>query len=247
MVLRTLVQHLFGISGAVDIKHLLLFYHYRRFARKYEGIFDGTGYAFDFRETKEVKEPPPHNLTIYKGSVATALNRETIKFVLENKIARDFLNWLNDTLMPDELYWSTLNHNEFLQIPGGYPGRCVQTTEDSYKTWISRFAIWQQYDHLHCNGTFRHSVCLFNSGDLQMLSKRAELFLNKFWIHFDSVALDCMHELLFNRTYRYRRESLTDLKYYKNLSSVMYQEWLLANQNVNSYQFNCVVCRRCSH
>uniref|UniRef100_A0A915LA38 Uncharacterized protein n=1 Tax=Romanomermis culicivorax TaxID=13658 RepID=A0A915LA38_ROMCU len=191
-------------------------------------IYDNDGLPVDLQETKNVKSEPPHNLTVYKGSVAATLNRDIVKFALENPIARDFLNWLSDAYMPDEVFWSTLNHNEFLNLDGGYPGRCATINchgEPCFKSWISRFVVWQSYTHLKCRkSNFRHSVCLFSLSDLPMIFKRPELFANKIWLTTDPVALDCVHEIIFNRTHDQWRGKTSspdiNINFYANLSAV---------------------------
>lgn len=56
------------------------------------------------------KGPPPQNLQIYFGTAYYSLTREFVQFALESSIARDLLEWSEDTFSPDEHYWVTLNH-----------------------------------------------------------------------------------------------------------------------------------------
>lgn len=201
-------------------------------------------------ETNRTKTAPPHNLTLYKGSFSCVLNKQIIQFALENQTALDLLDWLNDTYMPDEFFWSTLNHNEFLQMPGGYPGHCYQSPNKT-KSWVSRFAVWDTYKNSNCSGIWRNTACVFNCGDLPMLSGRSELFLNKLWIESYSVALDCMHELIFNRTYRkdqtYPPGYNFDENYYQTQSVVVYQKWRKDNPDKDTSLFPCVSCSECLH
>ena len=69
--------------------------------------------------------PPPHGITIVRGSAYGTFSRDFVRFILEDERARDLLSWSRTTYSPDEHYWATLNHlkdNPFLQTPGGYPG-----------------------------------------------------------------------------------------------------------------------------
>ncbi|KAL8182515.1 UNVERIFIED_CONTAM: N-acetyllactosaminide beta-1,6-N-acetylglucosaminyl-transferase [Gekko kuhli] len=60
-----------------------------------------------------LKQPPPHNLTIYFGSAYVALTRPFVEFLFQDRRALDLLEWSKDTYSPDEHFWVTLN-----RIPG---------------------------------------------------------------------------------------------------------------------------------
>ena len=64
--------------------------------------------------TKELKSPPPYNLTIYKNNVATTLTRTLVEHGVWSPIAVALRQWLRDTDMPDEHFWATLVGNEHL-------------------------------------------------------------------------------------------------------------------------------------
>jgi hypothetical protein len=71
------------------------------------------------------KGKPPHGLHITKGSAYGIFSRDFVQFILNDKVAQEFLNWLRDTYSPDEQFWSTLHHTKsdsFLKTPGGYAG-----------------------------------------------------------------------------------------------------------------------------
>ena len=54
------------------------------------------------------KEPPPHNIKMFKGYKNVALTRKTAHFVIHHPIVKQFRNWLVDTLIPDESFYATL-------------------------------------------------------------------------------------------------------------------------------------------
>ncbi len=65
-------------------------------------------------------------------------------------------------------------------------------------------------------------VCVLAVGDLQLLSQRPEMFLNKFYLDYNPLALDCMEELHYNIT----REEIMgtrkfDTLYYEHLDFVI--------------------------
>ena len=66
------------------------------------------------------KSAPPFNVSIYKGSTYGTFSRQFVEFALTNIAAKKLLDWLRDTMIPDELFWSTLNYNSIF----GAPGRC---------------------------------------------------------------------------------------------------------------------------
>ena len=66
------------------------------------------------------KSAPPFNVHIYKGSTYGTFSRHFVEFALTNKAASRLLDWLRDTMIADELFWSTLNYNSIF----GAPGRC---------------------------------------------------------------------------------------------------------------------------
>ena len=49
-----------------------------------------------------------HTLQIFKGSKNVALTRDFCKFLIHDNYTIDYLNWLDDVLLPEEHYYSTL-------------------------------------------------------------------------------------------------------------------------------------------
>ena len=76
---------------------------------------------FEYRWEKAGK--PPHDLMVIKGSVHIAVSRGYVDYLLHNQVAKDLLQWVKNASVPDEIYFSTLNHNPKLQVPGSYKGR----------------------------------------------------------------------------------------------------------------------------
>jgi hypothetical protein len=73
--------------------------------QRYLYIHHGTN------STGELKQPFRHNFTIYKGSTYVVLSRAFVNFIFNEQLAKDFLNWLKDTKVADEVYYSTLYQN----------------------------------------------------------------------------------------------------------------------------------------
>jgi len=79
--------------------------------------------------TSQLKTTPPHKFVIAKGSSHAALSREFVDFALNDPRAVDLLEWMKDIRAPDEHFFSTLNHNPLLGVPGAYKGQLVSSNE----------------------------------------------------------------------------------------------------------------------
>ena len=74
--------------------------------------------------TNESKPPPPHSIRLVPGYVHVTVSRAFADYVVNSPVAQDFLFWANDTRVPDEVYFSTLQHcNTHLKIPGSFIGK----------------------------------------------------------------------------------------------------------------------------
>lgn len=71
---------------------------------------------------------PPHAIMPYKGMVFIIACRGFVDYLLHSHVARDFLQWVSNTEMPDETYFPSLNHNPHLRVPGSYRGKLHDTT-----------------------------------------------------------------------------------------------------------------------
>ncbi|XP_025102191.1 beta-1,3-galactosyl-O-glycosyl-glycoprotein beta-1,6-N-acetylglucosaminyltransferase-like isoform X2 [Pomacea canaliculata] len=164
---------------------------------------------------------PPHGIAPVKGSVHIVVNRDFVDYVLHSPVAQDFLNWTRRVDVPDETFFSSLNHNPHLGIRGSYKG--PPETDPKVKPFLTRFKNWGGYPFDYpCKGGKRvRLVCILSTGDLPLLDKRPEMFANKFYQDYSRVALECLHERLYNHT---RDEFLGMMEfntsYYENLSYV---------------------------
>ncbi|KAK3601140.1 hypothetical protein CHS0354_019133 [Potamilus streckersoni] len=163
---------------------------------------------------------PPHNITATKGSVHVTVNRDFVDYVINNPIAQDFLNWTRNVDFPDETFFTSLNHNPQLGIRGSYKGE--PETDPVLKPFLTRFKNWGEgiFDW-PCRGMRVRYICVFGVGDLPLLYSRPELFANKFYWNYQRFALDCMEELMYNRTRDEFLGKLTfDPTFYRNLGFV---------------------------
>ncbi|XP_045214018.2 N-acetyllactosaminide beta-1,6-N-acetylglucosaminyl-transferase-like [Mercenaria mercenaria] len=181
----------------------------------------GSLKAFEYysRRWSMVKAPPPRNITLVKGSMHVAANRHLVEFCLHDPVSLEFIEWLKETWIPDESFFSSLNHNPQLGIPGSFLG---EPEEYCLKPFFLRYVIWQfkgYRDHVKtCYGKFVRQVCVLGVEDLPSAYTSVGLFANKFYLDFEPIALDCLEELLYERTWKEYLEDISiDTSYYSHL------------------------------
>ncbi|KAH9514861.1 Beta-1,3-galactosyl-O-glycosyl-glycoprotein beta-1,6-N-acetylglucosaminyltransferase [Bulinus truncatus] len=169
---------------------------------------------------------PPHNITAVKGSVHIAVNRDFVDYVLHNQTAKDLLDWVKTTRVPDETFFSTLNHNPQLGIRGSYKGLPETDPDTSMgKPFLTRFKNWGHPPRGYpCAGRFVREICILSTGDLPILGKSKHLFANKFYLREDPVVIGCLEEMIFNNTRdEFKGDRLFNSTYYSQLGFVLNQ------------------------
>ncbi|XP_071131554.1 beta-1,3-galactosyl-O-glycosyl-glycoprotein beta-1,6-N-acetylglucosaminyltransferase-like [Mytilus edulis] len=145
--------------------------------------------------------PPPHSIRPIHGSVHIVANRRFVEYILFNKVASDLFNWTKNAQHASEIFFNTLNYNPHLNISGSYKG--VPETDCKSNPFLTRFKNWGPQSSLFnwpCHGTVVRDICIFGVGDLPLLSKRPEMFANKFFLNYQPYTLKCLDQLMFNRT-----------------------------------------------
>lgn len=161
---------------------------------------EGTVKRRNSWRTKD-RPPPPIDVVLTKGSVHIVASRGFVEYAVYNESAVKFLEWCKSIYHPDEMFFSTLNHNPSLRVPGSYlglPETDLMTHPMTYP-WIGRYTIWHGYNW-PCHGKFVRFVCVFGVGDLPLMGNRRELFVNKLYLEFQYLTINCMEELINNRT-----------------------------------------------
>lgn len=101
--------HLKSLNGASDVQVLNKTVEWRYKYKFSDGIvFDKLKSAINMSDPTKWKDPPPREFHIRQGSFSAALARDFVKYMLINETSHRLLNWLNDTFIPDELFWPTL-------------------------------------------------------------------------------------------------------------------------------------------
>ena len=154
-------------------------------------------------------------LELRKGCSYNTFSRAFVEWILTAELPRRFINWANDTDSPDELVWATLN--AVPEAPGGYPNLVTQNA----KTFLSREVIWR-WGPGYCYGKVIRGVCTFSVGDFSWLSRRWELFANKFDPVYDHIVLDCIDEQLLKRRQEANPDSFIDWRRMRNLPHILY-------------------------
>ncbi|XP_061184953.1 beta-1,3-galactosyl-O-glycosyl-glycoprotein beta-1,6-N-acetylglucosaminyltransferase-like [Saccostrea echinata] len=164
---------------------------------------------------------PPHQIRLVKGSVLITASREYVQYVIKSRVAFDFLKWVRNTELPDETFFSSLNHNPQLGIPGSYKGKPQK--DPLLKPFLTRFVNWYGTE-FPCGGEYVTDVCILGITDLPLLARRPELFANKFYVNNQPYTLRCLEELHFNRTrdeyfgkLHFQTDYYESLKFIKNI------------------------------
>ncbi len=174
-------------------------------------------------------DPLPAGITqLFKGSKLLTASHGYVEFMVTDPVSLAFREWLNDTCIPDETYASTLNHLPELGVPGAYKGK-PETNPKTYP-FITRYVHWAEKwnDPKNwpgpCLGDLEvRYVCIMSVLDLPILKTRRELFVNKFHLTYEPLALDCMEQDIWYRTADQMMENDgvdIDISYYANLPYV---------------------------
>ena len=135
------------------------------------------------RRTEITKRPPPWGINLKKGSNFVALTREAAKYILHNRVAIDFLKWLNDTVSPDEAFYSSLQQHP--GFPGGIRGQQPE--------WIMRAVSWEKENT--CYGSWIRHVCWVTTRDLTWIlgsEFRHRLFVTKIPFEYNEDLVKCL-------------------------------------------------------
>ncbi|XP_014785428.1 beta-1,3-galactosyl-O-glycosyl-glycoprotein beta-1,6-N-acetylglucosaminyltransferase 3 [Octopus bimaculoides] len=146
-------------------------------------------------KTKIRQPDPPHKIRLVKGSAYGVFSRDFVYYVSTSNISKNFQKWVADVYSPDEFFWSTLHHaafNPHLNVPGSYSGH------PESKLWLAAYSAWQGVDL--CYGKWKRGVCIFSTKDLPNIFKKNHLFANKFYLHSNPTAIECLEEILHKRT-----------------------------------------------
>ena len=132
------------------------------------------------------KPPPPHNINVFKGATHIIAIREFVNFVLHSQIGKDFVEFLKDTLVPDESLYGTLH--QYPLAPGGIQGKQPE--------WIPRALMWRNnVSENSCKGFWKRDLCWISFQDLQWAlgeKMKMKLFVHKIPYNVRDELVDCI-------------------------------------------------------
>ncbi|KAK6732058.1 hypothetical protein RB195_016435 [Necator americanus] len=177
------------------------------------------------------------NLTMARGAVHASLSRAAVEWMVTTADLTKLLDQLNiEALGVDEVLMPTLQVSEVLDVPGRFTAECVK--KGHVIGFITRMDIWEYEKKELCRSRrFRHGVCVFGIEDFSWLSRQPKLMANKMMPGFDYSVVDCMHELLFNRTHLNQTNDALNLTVYDNQPYVRYHKNRLAPNP--SFKLDC--------
>ena len=178
----------------------------RRFQYKYN-VSETTGNTW---LTSQKLDPVPHGIKVFKGSTHFAITKSFARFLLTEKKAIDFREYLKDVQSPEESFYASLYRLPEAAAYGGYPGNNL-TDKLKIPKWLES-TIWlnhgnrSQEPSKYCSGKVVHSICIANSGDLHRIYntslKWQHFFFNKYSMEEDHVVMDCMEERLITQNWK---------------------------------------------
>ncbi|VDO03499.1 unnamed protein product [Rodentolepis nana] len=138
----------------------------------------------------------PNNVTWVKGSIYGAFRREFLQEIIfsqSTRTIRDFMLQTQTFLNPDEFFFSTLNFNPSLHLPGS----CMNTTYFK-DPLLAKFVIWES-SSIPCPTKYVRMVCILGTPHLNHLQRTPELFANKFYSDYHPEAYDIMEKWYFDK------------------------------------------------
>ncbi|KAK6048048.1 hypothetical protein COOONC_14447 [Cooperia oncophora] len=92
----------------------------------------------------------------------------------------------------------------------------ILLAETSGRGRFPKVETWAYDGKMQCRSQrYRHSVCIYGVEDFAWLAKHPKLIANKMMPSFDYGVVDCVHELIFNRTHLGQTDRLWDVKMYE--------------------------------
>ncbi|XP_025076189.1 beta-1,3-galactosyl-O-glycosyl-glycoprotein beta-1,6-N-acetylglucosaminyltransferase-like [Pomacea canaliculata] len=144
--------------------------------------------------------PTPYNLSVSKGSVHIVASRGYVDYVINSRVARDFYKWVAPTHVPDETFFSTMNYNPQLGVPGSHTGDVDNKTRKHFQ----RYKVWlygvKNYTGV-CDGKAVRNICHFGVGDVPRMVVSPHLFANKFSYDYMPLAYDCVEEWYWHKVH----------------------------------------------
>jgi len=152
--------------------------------------------------TTTLKSAPPHGITIFRKGDYFISTRDFYNFITTSNIAKDFLDWVEDTKNPEDYFYSSLNRHQ--HAPFGYPydpeytGPTKTSVSYEFENIVDVppsdlvVSLWKGDLFHRCHGLYRGHMCIYGAADLRWLLEQDYLFAFSFDFRVDRVAVDCL-------------------------------------------------------
>ncbi|XP_059088386.1 N-acetyllactosaminide beta-1,6-N-acetylglucosaminyl-transferase-like [Tigriopus californicus] len=148
--------------------------------------------AFDIRMKKLRqcwKPPPPYNITVLKAQKNVVLQRSFVNFLVYHPVAIDYYNWLSDSFIPDEHFYSTMASITVERKDNNtYIVEQIMPTIPNEDAFCFRKSLW---NYPNCSGQNIHWICKLGVMDLPIIQQSNCLMANKFNVNSDPIAIFC--------------------------------------------------------
>ncbi|TRY73679.1 hypothetical protein TCAL_10160 [Tigriopus californicus] len=182
----------------------------------YKMVRTGTG-EFDF-ESYNIrqceKEPSPIEAHVYKASKNVILNRTFAHFLIHHPVAIEYYNWIIDTFVPDEHFYSVLATLEIKQLDSNLYDVQQVMTDHKMKDFAKvcfRKSLWI-YDEngIGCAGEVVRWICHLAVEDLPKVQSSGCMYANKFDVAVDISAVMCQVKQVMYLTQVEARQSVDE-------------------------------------
>ncbi|XP_066927716.1 beta-1,3-galactosyl-O-glycosyl-glycoprotein beta-1,6-N-acetylglucosaminyltransferase 4-like [Clytia hemisphaerica] len=159
--------------------------------------------------TSKRKAPPPHGIKIYRKGTSFIGTRQFYEFLVNDPLAKQFLDWTRDTKNPEDFYYASL-YKHITREPRSSPDFGTSGLISGYKVRPEHklqdvsvdpennllISLWGSDRGHRCHGKYRGSVCILGSADLKWLLQQGYLFANSFDFRVDRLVVDCLSKNL---------------------------------------------------
>ncbi|EPB72188.1 hypothetical protein ANCCEY_08722 [Ancylostoma ceylanicum] len=167
------------------------------------------------------------SLSFAKGAVQASLSRAAVEWLVLTANLTTLIQQINE--MPfgvDEILLESLQISDDIDMPGRFTSKCLAQGQNT--DFITRMSHWTYGEKEGCKSRYiRNALCVLGVEDLHSLSQYPNIMANKMLPEFDYAIVECVHEMIFNRTFLGQVDHPLDTEYYSNM--------------VNSYSFGIIL------
>uniref|UniRef100_A0A7I4Y5E6 Core-2/I-Branching enzyme n=1 Tax=Haemonchus contortus TaxID=6289 RepID=A0A7I4Y5E6_HAECO len=156
-------------------------------------------------------------LKFAKGATQASLSRAAVEWLVNTVNLTTLISQINEQPFGvDEILIQSLQITDELDMPGRFTSECLKQGKNT--DFISRMSHWMYGGQEFCRSRkIRRAICVLGIEDLQLLSKYPTVMANKMLPDFDYAIVDCIHEMIFNRTFLNQIDYPLDSNYYRNM------------------------------